>query len=505
MENLVFNRLKSLLNESKKYFIVYILFLVIIALSTLHLSSFSHFYVFISVFIISSVLGCIFISLYPKHIELYKLVFIMILCFGIITCFLTPVNMVPDESEHLARAEITSQGVLVPEYINGSYFTIQAVVNLVNDFGNTVFNLHRANQPIDFTIAPYDSAFPQNPFFGYIFQAFGILLAKILNLDTIWILWLARIMNCLLYSSLISIAIKKASILKVPLTFISCIPLVLFQISSVSIDALVFGMGILTFSYFLFMLKSQNGVLTKKNIFIFSFLCLILGFSKITFFAFIFLLLLVPKEKFENKSDSYIGFLCISFIIIIALCWSNFYANPGLENSYRLNYTIENNINQSLQLNYIINHFFSFIKSGFYSFNYLFAFRELLVAYIGDHIQISSTFLKNIFIPIFCLIMFAYPHKEKYPMKLRVGLCLISLIIFYGTYFIQLLSWTPVGQLYPILGVQERYFIPLLPLVSIIFSLNNNSQQNPTVDKAIIMFSIIFMASLAISQALVFY
>ena len=500
----IFDGFNSLFNEQKRYFIVYILILTIITLSAFHSSSFSHMHIYVSVFIISSILGCVFISLYPKHIELYKLVFLMILCFGIISCFLTPINMVPDESEHLVRAEITSQGVLIPEYVNGSYLTINAVLNLINDYSNTVFTSNSANQPINFSIDSSNSAFSQNPFFGYIFQALGILLAKVLNLNTIWILWLARIMNCLLYASLISLAVKKASILKVPLTFISCLPLTLYQISSVSIDSLVFGFGILAFAYFLFMFKSENESLTKKDIFIFSFLCLILGFSKITYFAFIFLLLLVPGEKFEKKSDYYLCLFSVILVIIIALCWSIFYANPSLEYSNRHLHALNNNINQTSQLNYVINHPLSFIKSGFFSFNYLFPIDELLLCYF-EEIQTSSYFLKRLFVPVFCLIMFAYPHKEKYPMKLRLGLFLISFIIFYGTYFIQLLSWTPVGQLYPIFGVQTRYFIPLLPLISIIFALNNNSQENPVVDKVIIMFSIVFMATLSIVQALVFY
>ena len=46
----------------------------------------------------------------------YKLVFIIILCFGLFNVFLTPMVDVCDESEHFWRSEITSQGVLVPEY-----------------------------------------------------------------------------------------------------------------------------------------------------------------------------------------------------------------------------------------------------------------------------------------------------------------------------------------------------------------------------------------------------
>ena len=54
----------------------------------------------------------------------YFLIFIIltILCtvilFGLMCVFLSPIGSVSDEVEHFTRAEITSQGVLFPEYIS---------------------------------------------------------------------------------------------------------------------------------------------------------------------------------------------------------------------------------------------------------------------------------------------------------------------------------------------------------------------------------------------------
>lgn len=62
--------------------------------------------------------------------------------------------------------------------------------------------------------------------------------------------------------------------------------------------------------------------------------------------------------------------------------------------------------------------------------------------------------------------------SSKINKKMRLELLIIVIIIFIGTYFIQYLTWMSVGSLtFKNNGVFIRYFIPLLPLLPLIFNI----------------------------------
>jgi uncharacterized membrane protein len=112
------------------------------------------------------------------------------------------------------------------------------------------------------------SAFEQNPFYGYLPQAIGIFIAKLLDLNVVWMLWLARLANLICYAGIVSFAIKKTPCLKMPLIAIACIPVTLYHASSTSIDALIFALGILAIAYFLYLHESAESSLENKHIII---------------------------------------------------------------------------------------------------------------------------------------------------------------------------------------------------------------------------------------------
>ena len=121
--------------------------------------------------------------------KLYKMAFIVLLLFGLICAFIIPIDSVSDGYEHLTRAEMTSRGVLLPEYINGSYESISSLPNFFNNVGGkTVFQINDDTSKINNSVAYVDSAFEQNPFYGYIFSAIGIAIAKFFDLNVIWML-----------------------------------------------------------------------------------------------------------------------------------------------------------------------------------------------------------------------------------------------------------------------------------------------------------------------------
>ena len=527
------NEFKDILISSKKYWLIYLALIIILGLSTVTYKNALNPNFEISILLIIVFLGILCIVYYFMHNsdkELYKVAFVIILCFGIVTSFIVPICDVSDETEHLARTELTSRGIIIPHwtgedlgvdraynissshmnaiYNKGAGFeSIEALNYLTNSLGKTVYNTPNDTLKIDYTPTIIVSAFEQNPFYGYLPQAIGIDLAKLLDMNVIWMLWLGRIFNLIMYAGLISLAIKKTPVLKMPMLAVACIPISIYQAASLSIDSMIIGLAILAIAYFLYLYKAKINSLGVKHVVIFSALCLILGLCKLPYLAFIFLLLLIPFDNFE-KGKKIIPYmiLCIALVGIIGVMWSR-YSQPALMHSWRsrLKY-----LDPAGQMNYILSHpnfignFFSQIftyniaKILYGTFNFFGAAQK--THYSDDYHLIVVTLL--LFLAVMLL---AYPKRVKFNKKTRIGTLFVVLVIYVGTCFIQLLTWASVGRLN--LGLSTRYFVPLFALIPIIgtFRRDRLERFKDDFDKYAMVFIIAFMAVMVLSFATKYY
>ena len=332
-------------------------------------------------------------------------------------------------------------------------------------------------------------AFNHNPFYGYIPQAIGIFLAKLFSLDAIYMIIFGRILNSVLYAGLISLAIRKTPVLKIPLFAMACIPLTLHQSFSISIDAMINGLAILSIAYFLYMYKTRN--IDKKEIVIFSLLCLACGLCKLPYISLILLILLIPKNNFKNN-NYYYGFLSVILLGLIAILWYKFFASASYLDCWRADYVIRQNVNTSLQIEFVKTNFDRFLIMIFNLPNYLYDTMINLFMFSHDNNQYTNNFISMLLILFIGAVSLFYPLDEKFNIKTRIGLLIISLIIFIGTYLIQFFTWTPVGQTL-IVGTQARYFLPLFCLAPIIFNLNKNKDDHD-LDNYILSFIMCFIS-----------
>ena len=519
--------------KSKRYWLIYLIFIAITCLSTLSAKNFVKPEFVITTFLIVAVLGIICIVYYFMHDsenELYKVAFVIILCFGMMSSLIVPIVDVSDELEHLTRAEITSQGVIFPHWESGpnnlnrlynhtsegkystalnkdvGFRTSESHMFFLNNRENTVFDTPGDTDKISNSTILDGSAFEQNPFYGYFPQAIGVFLAKLFDMNVIWMLWLGRIFNLISYAFLISLAIKKAPVLKIPLLAVACIPLSIYQAASVSIDSMVIGLGILTIAYFLYLYKASPQSLDTKHVALFCGLSLLLGLCKLPYLAFVFLILLVPKENFKDKNILRYMLLGILIVAFAGVLWST-YSEPALMHSWRskLNY-----MNPALQAEYLINNplaILNFLRLIFtqtlgITVNGLFNFFAAGSAYhYSDHYTLITVFLW-IFLAFTLLF---YPNKSKFNSKARLGSLLILLMVYVGTCFIQLLTWADVGNTN--IGVSTRYFLPLFALLPIIvpFSIRKLDEFKESYDKYAMIFIIGFMATLILAFATKYY
>lgn len=119
MNNNKFQNMGDVFLKSKKYWLIYLLLITIMGLSTISKRNFQDPTFEILIFIIVAILGILAIMFYfsnNNRNELHKVAFVIIIIFGIMTALIVPICDVSDELEHLTRAEITSQGVLIPHW-----------------------------------------------------------------------------------------------------------------------------------------------------------------------------------------------------------------------------------------------------------------------------------------------------------------------------------------------------------------------------------------------------
>ena len=368
------------INLFSKYFLVYLALIfsfILFGFNNIPISQFN------IIIIIITVLFCCLIFFYVvknrNEEDLHKIAFIVIITFGVLFVVLSPINSGYDEPEHFTRAEITSRGVLLPNYewggenplfykssslepaihvennVSKGYKTISSITSAPR--GLTIFDTNWDDEKINHSITYYDSAFVQNPFFAYIAQALGVFLAKLFDLNNIWMLWLGRFFNILLYATICSFAIKKSPVLKMPMLVISCLPFAVVLSSTMNTDALNLSLSLLVISYFLYLYKSPKRSIKKRNIAIFLFIVLILSLSKVTLLAFSLLLLAIPQENFENKNYYYLSIIGIISLILIILGFNKFYSVDSLYNSWRGRTFIERHVNATEQLSFIFHNY----------------------------------------------------------------------------------------------------------------------------------------------------
>ena len=403
--------------------------------------------------------------------NIYKFVFIIIVCFGLFNTFLTPIVDVCDESEHFWRSEITSQGVLIPDYVDipdsnqSGYKTIASLKELYPNTGATVFETDWDDQQINHSTIYTSSAFPQNPFYGYLAQAVGIAIAKCLDLTNIWMLWLGRMCNLILYAAICTVAVKKAPILKMPLLVVACLPLAVYQAASMSIDSFVNCSSLLTVAYFLYMSCSSEGSLTYKDAIIFFILAIVGGLTKVTYLALLFLIFFVPEVNFKDKRDYSFARFGVIIPIIISVLWSFGYANRVLENSWRGPYFIKYHVNPKDQINYLISH-------PRHTLNLILELPYTIITVIEGYFSFAnlppygSKILAWLYAVFFSAVSIFYPVEKTIDKKTKIGVFAIYLIIYVAIIGVQFLTWCSVGEQH-LIGFFGRYFIPLLALISI--------------------------------------
>ena len=386
---------------------------------------------------------------------------------GIVFSFATAPLQVPDEGIHFSRSYAISMGCFgfdgkqdYPDEVNLLYDVFSENLKMYEKYHGMPSArsrireyYSRLGQPFIGEKKAYSNALLILP---YLPSAFGILLTRLISNNALFALYAGRLFNMLMTAFASFYALKRAKKYQIPLLSIVFFPLTIFLASSTSYDAMVLAALIL----FLGVLSSKY--ITKKDylIMLISFALIIM--VKPLYLPLSLLLFTMPKEDFRFRTKPLVLF-AILIISGIAL-WQASLAYANLFSKYIIPSEILPGVDKKAQVSFIILNPLRFIIVSVVD-----GFRKSF--YIGEHglfghLDLIAP-LTTVLSPVIFTVCSVFSAGEMKNLKKGArNIFFMLLIIFYfavsaGFY----VADSGLGGS-TILGIQVRYFIPCLFLIS---------------------------------------
>jgi uncharacterized membrane protein len=406
-------------------------------------------------------------------------VFLIIgLIFGVAFLFITPPFQVPDEAQHFYKSLYLSEGHILPEEDGNVYGLIipESAFQLFSKFFDigvnpeikikpsnitSLVNAPLNNDNKNFNHMSYVSIISYSPI-PYLASTFFILIGKLLNCSPIILMYLGRLANLFLYLLIVFYAIKNTPIQKWVFLLLALMPMTLYEAASLSADSFTIAISILTISMF-FKLAFDPGKKTVNNrdISILLILAILIGLSKQIYLVLLLLFFVIPSHKFKNIKNRFMSFIFILLPVILIVCsWSLFTSGfyeplSGISILGQISFMLSNPITfLQIFLNSLTNHNTWYLVSFVGYFGWL-----------STPLPSALVYLYIIFLLLTSLIdesIVTITIKQKF-------ISLATLIISLTSIFVlEYITWTQVGNGI-IEGVQGRYFIPIAPLLFLLF------------------------------------
>lgn len=405
------------------------------------------------------------------NIDKGKMFLIIGFVVGTILCFTNLALRTYDEHAHFWKAYEISMGNITSDYRKSMpksvYETVIDENGLYHIESNTysyqdIFQQLNKGLNKEETIYIHPGTVSGLSPFSYIPQVIGIFIGRMLELNPNIIAIFGRMTNLIYYLITIFIAIKLMPKEKWKNIVIICalLPMSMMMAASLSPDSIIISTTILAISYVLH-LKYKKDKIKLKNIIIFGILCMIPTICKIVYFCIAFLFFTIPKDKFKNTKQYLLSFLLVVCIISIPyLLWNKIPKNDNaivirsnqkeqtyftLSDPMRDLYTAGNTLYKNTE-----EYIFTSI-GGWYTPNIISCVYILMI--------LMATFGKD------------GGQKEDDIKLLKKDIIIISIIclliiaMIFGALYVGF-----TRSMYTIVeGVQGRYFLPILPLILILF------------------------------------
>ena len=418
---------------------------------------------------------------------------VMTFFIGCIYIFVLPPFTVPDESAHIVTVysksskllgkEVTDEGGKVIADSNMGLYFIREEYPTKESYIRFVKGALGKNS--DVITTKESLANPLNvKAVGYIPQIVGVSIARILKGSGEQILLIGRLFALLWYCFVMYFAIQIFPLNKMILFAVGLLPMTMQQVCSFSYDSVLLGLCFFLISYILWLIYTKE-VVELKDVLIL--VCVVSGIVmiKYIYIPIIGLLLFIPKHKINFRVDrkkiavSMFGMLSMFEIgskmtLITEAAAKNMQIRSDGLYKYSIGYVISNLGDTLIVVTRTV-----FEKISF--------FVESMIANPLGWVEIQ---LPNIIVLGFAIVLIfsAIPNHRspKITKRMMVTAGFIVVIVSGLVLAAMLISYTYVGA-DTILGVQGRYFLPVLPLVLLIVQGNKNIIVKNSIESELIL------------------
>ena len=434
------------------------------------------------ILLFGSMIGCLVASRKHllNHVELAF--FIVGLHVGLAFVFLIPPTMYLswDDETHFMRALKLSYGGGKEFYTPGEIAEIyRTVVGSMNG-GSAVYvetkltELHQLGSQTVYNGFLHGTLIP-----CYLPSAGGLWLGRVLNLSLPNILRLGRIGSLLCYLTVMAMAIRQAKRGKIFLSLIALLPTILFVAANFSYDTWCIAFIALGTVRIINIWLDRELVVDRKYMILTLLFMTLACMTKQFYIAFYLLCLFIPADRFRNKKNHrrYILVVLLIMLLVVGL-----YLLPFLSggNGVTLEDSRGGDTGAVEQIKFILSNPFGYLSLLFRSVfeNYLnpahimeqgmFFFAHVSQRGFGFPMALGTAYLVLMALSIFV-------HSDESSgvnLKKLVLFRIVGAIALFGTVCIMAtgmyLTFTPIGA-GSIDGFQERYLLPVLVAVPILF------------------------------------
>lgn len=437
--------------------------------------------IFIVIYIIISIGGFLLLrEVYKISFKIEKLFLICVIPVGIIYTLLIPPGLVPDEWVHMQNSySIASQ--ITGKEINGKISMRECERNLYDiqmttpnsEYYNYVYSNFISFDSTSEYVNINVNSFDVSQSFAYFPSVFGIIIARLFNFGAILTAYIGRFFNFAFYIFLTYNAIKKIPFGKVLLFTITMLPMTTHQMCTLSYDTVINSSSFFCISYGMFFVYQAKSV-QIKDIFFYSLCGILLLANKGSAYALILVIPILAKYFNPNgdkivKKTKVVIFLLV--VISILLLNYKYFINANLSTPIEsassgivpwtgtASYTISSMLNDIPETVYLfINTFIQ--NTEFYinttigsALGWLTIFIPNWIVECWKILLIISALVENSSIEIY-----TYEHRALY-FSIAFGVSILVMLAM-------ALAWTP-KEYDVIIGVQGRYFIPIIFLLLI--------------------------------------
>ncbi len=447
-----------------------------------------------------------FLLVYSKKLKPEGMFFGLIIAVGILFFFVFTPHSIPDEKYHFTSAYFLSNTILgVDDAEQGKLLMREAdtldgymnedvspktYLSVYQDF----FGKVEENNYVP-VVGEKVIAFQ----YFYLPGAVGITLGRLLHLSFYMMFYLGRLCSLLTFATFAYFAIKRMPFGKLLMGSIMLMPIVIQQIASYSYDCIILGLSFLTIAQMLHMFSSEETITWKDIIFVCILSALLAPAKGGSYLPLCFLILIVSNQKFKTPKIGWIvkGSVLSSAILTFVINYK-IVASQIVTSDHMVTWT--STPTSTFTITDIITSPKWFVKILLMSLigNSDFYFNTLWGIYMGSFQQKVSLYF-IVAIILFLLLGVIDMKEDKVQIALWKKLfiiflcCGVIVLVFTG----MLIGWTPNTSTI-IEGVQGRYFLPILPLVLILFAKGNkiltlNTKVDKFVTIGMVMVNVIMM------------